>query len=53
MPVRVASSAKNSPIRYTSSGTVATFKFLYPGTYGFFSEYPYADGMKGAVFVVP
>jgi plastocyanin len=41
----------SSPIKETKTGTKATFTFADTGTFGFFCEFHFASGMKGAVFV--
>jgi plastocyanin len=41
----------NSPIKPTSMGMMATFKFPDPGVYGFYCDTHSAAGMMGAVFV--
>ncbi|MBM4374657.1 MAG: hypothetical protein FJ095_06205 [Deltaproteobacteria bacterium] len=41
------------PIKPTTSGMQAQFTFPQTGAYGFFCDFHYAAGMKGAVYVVP
>lgn len=40
------------PIKPTTSGTSVSFTFADTGAYGFFCDFHYAAGMKGAVYVV-
>lgn len=42
-----------SPIKKTSTGQNATFAFPATGAFGFFCDYHFPAGMKGAVYVVP
>lgn len=42
-----------SPILKTAVGQNITFTFNTPGAYGFYCEYHSANGMKGAVYVIP
>jgi plastocyanin len=41
----------DSPIKMTSSGMSATFKFPNAGVYGFYCDSHGTAGMNGAVFV--
>ena len=42
-----------SPILKTAAGQNATFAFNTPGAYGFYCDFHYVAGMKGAVYVIP